>query len=446
MFDRLMARVRLMLRQITGTSGPMLPSPLKVAAQASRPPVPRAATPPARPRPSEPSPERRIERTRALAVRLFGANQPVDNPRDLFGREAELNLLRDAVLESGMHAVIHGPRGSGKTSLVRVFGDMADARGATIIYLSCAGTGDLGQVILPYLHELGPAAFGLRGDEYARALDLLSAAPTPRAVAALLARADRDDVVFILDEFDRLDDSETKAQLALLLKLLSDMRSRVRLLFVGISGDVSDLIDVHASVRRHLTAVGLKPIADAEVKNFIRLTSNAIGLNIAPGALEALRWAACGSPYHMRLFSLQACLVAIDRGQLEVDDAAMTEGLRRAQAIWRTTNPRDDELFSAVLAGRRYPIALIESFARACATHLEFTVADLTAALIRDGHDPEQVPMLLESFAPALGRMQEGSQRLAFDDVLAPQLLLSMCVTTRTGPAPATAADEGTVQ
>lgn len=446
MIDRLMAQFRLWLRKINGDSSRMLPSPLKVAAQASRPPVPRAPTPPARTAAPELSLERRIERTRALAVRLFGANQPVDNPRDLFGRETELTTLRESVLESGMHAVIHGPRGSGKTSLVRVFGDMADARGATIIYLSCAGTGDFGQVILPYLHELGPAAFGLRADEYTKAIDLLSATPTPRAVAALLARADRDDVVFILDEFDRLDDTETKAQLALLLKLLSDMRSRVRLLFVGISGDVNELIDVHASVRRHLTAVGLKPIADAEVKNFIRLTSNAIGLNMAPSALEALRWAACGSPYHMRLFSLQACLVAIDRGQQMVDDAAMTEGLRRAQAIWRTTNPRDDELFTRLLVERRYPIALLESFARACATHLEFTVADLTEALIRDGHDPAQVPDLIESFAPALGRMQEGSQRLAFDDVLAPQVLLSMCVTTRTAAAPASAADQGTMQ
>lgn len=446
MFDRLMARVRLLLRQVTGNGHPQLPGPLRVAAQASRPPVPRTAPVPARTGATDLSPERRTERTRALAVRLFGANQPVDNPRDLFGRDAELTALRESVLESGMHAVIHGPRGSGKTSLVRVFGDMADARGATIIYLSCAGTGDFGQVILPYLHELGPAPFGLRADEYNRAIDLLSAAPTPRAVAALLARANRDDVVFILDEFDRLEDAETKAQLALLLKLLSDMRSRVRLLFVGISGDVSELIDVHASVRRHLTAVGLKPIADAEVKNFIRLTSNAIGLTIAPGALEALRWAACGSPYHMRLFSLQACLVAIDRGQQEVDDAAMTEGLRRAQAVWRTTNPRDDELFTRLLAERRYPIALLESFARACATHLEFTVADLTDALVRDGYDPALVPQLVESFAPALGRMQEGSQRLAFDDVLAPQLLLSMCVTTRTSGATVPAADEGTMQ
>ncbi|PXA89957.1 hypothetical protein DMC47_28145, partial [Nostoc sp. 3335mG] len=422
---------------------PRLPHPLKVAAQAARPAAPRA---PQSIRPATDNAERRIERTRALAVRLFGANQPVDNPRDLFGRDAELAALREAVLESGMHAVIHGPRGSGKTSLVRVFGDMADARGATIIYLSCAGTGDFGQVILPYLHELGPASFGLRADEYAKAIDLLSATPTPRAVAALLARADRDDIVFILDEFDRLDDAETKAQLALLLKLLADMRSRVRLLFVGISGDVDELIDVHASVRRHLTAVGLKPIADAEVKNFIRLTSNAIGLTIQPSALEALRWTACGSPYHMRLFSLQACLVAIDHGQQEVDDAAMTEGLRRAQGIWRSTNPRDGELFAALIADRRYPIALIESFARACATHLEFTVADLTDALVRDGHDPAQVPALIESFAPALGRMKEGSQRLAFDDVLAPQLLLSMCVTARTNPAPLSAADEGTMQ
>lgn len=408
--------------------------PLRIERVVPFPPAAEPAAPVAQP-------DRRLRIHRGFAAAL-----PVEDRFGLSGRTEEVDRMVRGVVWERKHVVVFGARGSGKTSLVRVFGDMADARGATIIYLSCAGTGDFGQVILPYLHELGPAPFGLRGDEYSKAIDLLSAAPTPRAVAALLARADRDDVVFILDEFDRLDDTETKAQLALLLKLLSDMRSRVRLLFVGISGDVNELIDVHASVRRHLTAVGLKPIADAEVKNFIRLTSNAIGLTIAPNALEALRWAACGSPYHMRLFSLQACLVAIDRGQQEVDDTAMTEGLRRAQAIWRTTNPRDDELFSRLLAARRYPIALLESFARACATHLEFSVADLTDALIRDGHDPALVPDLIDSFSPALGRMQEGSQRLAFDDVLAPQLLLSMCVTTRTGAAPVPAADEGTMQ
>lgn len=444
MLNQLFARVRVLFRGLSGNGQSRLPDPLRIASQAGQAPRPRTVAPPAPPRVV--SPEQRAERTRALAIRLFGANQPVDNPRDLFGRQAELTALREAVLDGGMHAVIYGPRGSGKTSLVRVFGTMADERGATIIYLSCAGSGDFGQIILPYLHEMGPAPFGLRADEFARAVDLVSSSPTPRSVAALLARANRDELVLILDEFDRLEDADTKAQLALLIKLLADMRSRVRLVFVGISGDVGELIDVHASVRRHLTAVGLKPISDVEVANFIRSTSSAIGVAIAPGALAALRFVACGSPYHMRLFSLQSCLAAIDGGGREVDEPTMLAGLERARRVWSATNSRDAALFEAALADPRWPVAILECFARECAVRLEFTPADLADALERDGFDPDAAPLLIEAFGPALGRMKEGSLRLAFDDVLAPQFLLSMCVTARMTASGHPVSSEGTMQ
>lgn len=413
------------------------PDPLRSASQAAHAPARRA--PPASPPVAPERAVRMAERTRTLAIRLFGAHQPVDSPRDLFGRQGELDSLTGAVIDSHMHAVIYGPRGSGKTSLVRVFGDLADARGVSVIYLSCAGGGDFGELMLPYLDEIGPATFGMRADDFAHAMALVRTAPTPRSVATMLARVEREDVILILDEFDRLEDKATKGQIALLIKLLSDMRSRVRLIFVGISGDVGDLIDVHASVRRHILAVGLTPIADDDVERFIQTTSQAIGLQFDDEALALLRWLVCGSPYHMRLLSLHSCLCAIERDHRFADTDTVLAGVVRAREIWRETNLRDEALFASLVREGRFPLAAIEAFAQTAAMRLEFTPDDLTRALAGAGIDPAIMPQLIEALSPALGRLDEGAARLAFEDVLAPQFLLTFCAAERsanqTGPA-----------
>lgn len=444
LFGDLFQRVRMWLRDI-GNRPRMLPDPLKMAAQSATAPAP-LRTPPAPPTPDQDRDVRVAQRSRALAIRLFGANQPVENPRDLFGRAPELDLLSASVLDGGMHAVIYGPRGSGKTSLVRVFGDLADERGASVIYQSCAGGSDFGELMLPYLDDIGPASFGMREDDFAQAVAAVSATPTPRSLATLLVRADREDLILILDEFDRLEDAETKRQLAFLVKLLSDMRSRVRLVFVGISGDVGDLIDVHASVRRHLVPIGLSPLSDNEVENFIATTSRAIGLTFLPSALSLLRWLVCGSPYHMRLFSLHTCLHAIEHDQRSADDATVLAGLDRALQIWRGTNERDYALFGELVTRTAFPRAAVETIARLAALKLEFTADDVARALERADIPAEVLPPLIEALAPALGRLGADSSRMAFDDVLAPQFLLAMSGIARVTTRHDTPVPEGTLQ
>ena len=423
----LIARFRIWL---LGERQKALPAPLRRAAQAATTPLVFAAVP----APEVPEGERKeriAQRSRALAIRLFGANQPVDNPRDLFGRARELDQLVGAVLEGGMHAVIYGPRGSGKTSLVRVFGEMADDAGALVIYLSCAGGSGFGEIMLPYFDEMDPALFDMQREDYAEAVAALVANPTPRSVAGLLSRADRRDIVLILDEFDRLENATAKGQLALLVKLLSDMRARTRLVFVGISGDIGELIDMHASIRRHILSVGLAPLADKEVEDFIATTSRAIGLEFLPSSLGLLRRLVCGSPYHMRLFSLHTCLVAIEQDSRCAVDGSVLAGLDRAVQNWRGTNQRDHDLFAKVVAERRVPLSALEAFASHAATLLEFTPDDLWIAFAPQGIDRAAVPVLIEQLAPGLGRMTAGSPKLAFDDVLAPQFLLAMCAGAR---------------
>lgn len=436
--------MRVWFRDI-GNKPKLLSDPLKLAAQSATTPAALRSAP-ARAAPDGDRDGRVAQRSRALAIRLFGANQPVENPRDLFGRARELDLLSASVLDGGMHAVIYGPRGSGKTSLVRVFGDLADERGASVIYQSCAGGTGFGELMLPYLDDIGPAAFGMRADDFARAVAAVAAAPSPRSLATLLVRADREDLVLILDEFDRLEDVEIKAQLALLVKLLSDMRSRVRLVFVGISGDLSELIDVHASVRRHLVPIGLSPLSESEVENFIVTTSRAIGLTFLPSALSLLRWLVCGSPYHMRLFSLHTCLHAIEHDQRNADDATVFAGIDRALRIWRGTNERDHALFGDIVGRASLPRTAIEAVARLAATRLEYTADDVVTALDRAGADATIMPPLIEALAPALGRMGANSSRMVFDDVLAPQFLLAMSAAARIVGRPDTPVPEGTLQ
>jgi hypothetical protein len=253
--------------------------------------------------------------------------------------------------------------------------------------------------------------------------------------------------VLILDEFDRLD-SEIKSQLALLVKLLSDIRARARLVFVGISGDVAELIDVHASVRRHLVPVGLSPLEDREVENFITTTGRAIGLTILPPALSLLRWLVCGSPYHMRLFSLHSCLHAIEHDRREADEAAVLAGLNRALALWCGTNARDHGLFEDLIVRPNFPVPAIEAVARLAATRLEFTVNDIDDALRSIDDDGVMaralVAALAPALAPALGRLHADTMCLAFEDVLAPQFLLAMSVNARLVALRNTLVSEGT--
>ena len=63
----------------------------------------------------------------------FDVSQPVGQPDDLRGRDREVRALLSGVLHRRNPGVVSGPRGSGKTSLVRVFGQCADREGVVVL-------------------------------------------------------------------------------------------------------------------------------------------------------------------------------------------------------------------------------------------------------------------------------------------------------------------------
>ncbi|WP_380931692.1 ATP-binding protein [Sphingomonas qilianensis] len=283
---------------------------------------------------------------RLILGRVFDSAHPVRSREELLGRRRELDELLAATLDFGQHAIVHGARGSGKTSLVRIFGDHADQGGAVVIYMACEPGVSFSELILPYLRAIPTAALrpGAR-EAFARGLDALPATFGPRAVVELVAEQVSSPVLFILDEFDRITDTVVKADIAAAMKLLSDALATVLFVLVGIARDVSDVVDAHPSLRRHLRTVALGRIEPTSVDALITNGAAAAGLVFDDRARAVIARASCGSPFHVRIFAHHSALAAVRDGSSVVREADARTGLKTALEHWASMNHADAATF-----------------------------------------------------------------------------------------------------
>jgi len=360
-------------------------------------------------------------RLRSAVLAMFNPSQPVENRIQLLGRRAELTQLLRVMMDLRTHAFVYGPRGAGKTSLMRAFGDYADERGHLVIYHSCGGGCGFPELFTPYLAELASAGLPQREQEELR--HLLRHSPEgfgARALAGALAGIADRDVILVVDEYDRVEDPATRGEIATLLKLLSDFRSRVQLLFVGIARDVGELIEAHPSLRRHLVAIPLRPFDEAGIDDLFRRGAQATSLQFEDEARDLIAATAAGSPYHLRLFCFCAAMAAIDKGSISVDRASTIAGLEYALDLWSSTNPTDAALFGRLAASGEAARHDLESFVR----------GRLAADRLPPGEGGPAAEAIdlasLALLAPALGD-DRGPGTHIFEDSLAPQFLLAAC-------------------
>ncbi len=359
------------------------------------------------------------QRTRIHAA--FDAGMPVEHRAGLAGRARELDRLVEAVLEHGKHGIVFGARGSGKTSLVRVFGDLADEGGATVLYNLAGGDIDFSELCRPYLVEL----MSIPG-EGVRRIDihpLLTAPFDARQIASVLAEKVRRPTILVLDEFDRIETPATKTEMATLMKLLSDMRSPVRIVAVGIAANLEDLIEGHPSLRRHIVSVPIGGIETEQLKALLIRCCDVAGLTIDDAAATKIARSAVGSPYHLRLFGANCAIAASRAGKDHIDDAMVQQGLVDAYAEWSALSPRA----AAVVADiQRLPkptatAAAVICLAAAMRTRIER--AEVILVLNEDGHDDATIAAAFAALSPILHASAiEGSYY--FDDTLAPQFYL----------------------
>ncbi|TGX50428.1 ATP-binding protein [Sphingomonas gei] len=395
-----------------GDTGRRIPARLEYVAPVEDAPISAGRAAPAQPN---------IAFRRNAVFTAFNTAVPVSDRHGLAGRKKELARLVDAVVKQRKHALIYGARGSGKTSLARVFGDLADEAGCVALYGSASEGTDVDGLFRPFLDEL-PLQRGSATIPADRPMGV-------QQFANLFVQGVTQHTLLIVDEFDRVTTERTRHEVASLLKLLTDMHSSVQIVLVGIAGNVDGLLAAHPSLRRHLFAQPVAPIERDELAGLLWLCAQQAGLAFEEDAVQAIVSAAIGSPYHARVFGMHAALSAEAAGRERITLADAQKGLAEALAEWSELTPDMCTVFERALSQAGSLRGMI-ALAGVLAAHAPvLTFERLTAAGIDLFGDelggPAAVDRTISLIAPALS--EDGMPgELQFADSLSPQFLVLM--------------------
>lgn len=241
--------------------------------------------------------------------------------RTLFkGRDRELSQVIGAIQEVGMHAVIYGERGVGKTSL----GYMARAAFSLLnplsltLRITCNMEDDFDSIWgkLPGLlrAQLDDASNDLRElmqPIVDRADDILEIdGVTPDNVARALQLLGRHaPTLVIVDEFDRIGDWESTRLFPDLIKAMSDDPATCTVVLIGVADDVDGLVQGHASIDRALRQIHMPRMTREELIEIVdegmELFRKRVGstLVLEPSVTRSIARLSQGFPYYTHLLA-----------------------------------------------------------------------------------------------------------------------------------------------
>ncbi len=271
---------------------------------------------------------------------VFTPTRPRAGRRTLVGREAELQRILDGILDDTAHVVLYSERGRGKTSLSNLTIEQLRRRGAIVARCACEAETTFDTMIRALARDLprsllaqgdigGAQGSGVQGggsqgsDDQGCEAVLPPRAIRPADVAAIPAALSCDMAVFVIDEFDRVVDFETRTRLADTIKLLSDRGLRLYFMVVGVSDTLEQIIGQHPSIQRNIVGVHLPLLRDDEIADMLTKGGRQAGIVFNPQATGVVQGVARGMPYMAQLLGLRIAQSALRHA--EDDDAQVTD-------------------------------------------------------------------------------------------------------------------------
>lgn len=282
--------------------------------------------------------------TRATTV--FQPRTPITT-RDLFaGRWNELMAVVDAVNQVGLHGVIFGERGVGKTSLANIIAPtifaMDDPNSATfnpkgrVVVKTVATTSDtFSSIWIKLFRDItmldnrpvagfipGPGGRVSLLDAYG--FQTVVSVDDVRRVLANISAS-----VFIVDEFDRVPSGATK-EFTDLIKTLSDFSVDTTIILVGVSDTIGNLVADHASIVRAISQVFLHRMLPFELKTILTNAEEKLGIKFDEDAAQLIIHVSQGLPHYTHLVGLHAVREAATDETTEISRKHVFTALDRA--------------------------------------------------------------------------------------------------------------------
>lgn len=282
----------------------------------------------------------------AQATNVFKPQTPITRKELFAGRWNELTAISDAVHQPGLHVVIYGERGVGKTSLANVvsptiwaldrYGKNEAEVPERLVIKAVANSGDTFSEIWHRLFseftwpDPDSASAKLRPTREAFSLPDRLGIDDVRRVLSNATGA-----VFIVDEFDKARRLVSQ-RFTELIKALSDLVVDCTVILVGVSETVDNLVTDHASINRAITQVRLERMKPDELKLILQKAEIALDIKFQEEAANLIVHVSQGLPHYSHLIGLNAVRSAANRlslNRVETEDVfdALKKSVKQAE-------------------------------------------------------------------------------------------------------------------
>lgn len=298
----------------------------------------------------------------------FRPHSPISDPVAFQGRVEQRNRVEAALDTPGLHVVIYGERGAGKTSLANV----AVSRTKFIPLFCEEGTtyADICRAIFTYLQSDDPEHIVYDAKSGIASVKGVKYSLTSLSGNELRLILPENAISIVIDELDRIKDDSTFRHIAELCKHLSTYRPNVTLVLVGVSDTASQLLNGHASNSRNLRQVQIGRMSPAELHSILKYGENILSLRFSDEVTSKIIRTCDNLPYFLHLLAMNAAREAISRGDNKVEISDYFQGLLSA------ANDCDEELRSSY--DRAIKSAKTETYRRivwALAEHDDVSIA-----------------------------------------------------------------------
>jgi Cdc6-like AAA superfamily ATPase len=272
---------------------------------------------------------------------LFTPAAPISRAELFAGRTNQLDRLLDAITEAGRHAVLFGERGVGKTSLANVFHEiLAGVTKTSIIAIKKQGspTDTYTSLWRKVFRDMNYESRrkGDYGNEDVQAgtiSDLYPTDITPDDVIRELQRISTDShPIIVFDEFDRIEDVNTKKLMSHTIKALADTGTAATVVLVGVADDIDALVAEHQSVTRNISEIKMPRMSKDELNEILNSRYKKVQMGIEGDARWKIVTLSRGLPEFVHALGRAAALRAIEDRRILIRESDVDAGIKDALA------------------------------------------------------------------------------------------------------------------
>lgn len=269
--------------------------------------------------------------------RVFTPSAPIEDRKIFAGRQQQLHRVIELVDQPGVHGIVYGERGVGKTSVANIVKLILSDTGTLIIKCSCS-TEDTFETLwrkafrqISFSMQAKSIGFGntARSTGTATLEDLVHQYSVSDVVSALSGYF-RNPVVIIFDEFDRLGDGFDRRKMADTIKSISDDGYPITLIIVGVGEDVVELLGEHPSIERNIRQIHLPIMADSELHEIIEKGLAELDMSVNHEIAHKIVRFSCGYPHYTHLLAYHASRIAIGKARNEITEVEFDEAVERS--------------------------------------------------------------------------------------------------------------------